>query len=422
MNKIKRLKILIFVLIIAIIISICTGNFLNSLPLVILVLILFRLSKKRISVFFIITRFGKKIEQSIKLTVLLRLQIIDNFNNGRRSDYFRQLKKQSEKEIEEFFKKTNYKEIRTFTNQSMYSKLKKLKNKGYIKIESLGKEVKEEQILEKILIYGLKTFIKNRKSEKYWDFINQKEILNNYKITIQNEDKLEEYKFTNIILQFVSTLSGIALLIVGGFKFSPYGQDLKVSDYLNFIGSFGGAILGAMMSLLILVITINNQKKNMDDQRRIDNNARKEEKERFEKEYKIKIINDKLNIYKDTYYIVKKMNMQLVKIGDNLNEKYLNDISSLRDDILIYRELDSQFTFVVNLIDEQAILDEIEKVESIRMYLVKLEASQEHIAKLLNNNEKDGIIGKINEHCAFLKKYGNLLIDNSKKLNEQKAI
>lgn len=95
------------------------------------------------------------------------------------------------------------------------------------------------------------------------------------------KEKSEESKFTNMILRFVVILTAVAMMIVLVFRGSPYGNQLTIGDYLGFAGDFGGAILGAMMSLMILAITLNKQKKDLEDQRQIDSDARKEEKERY---------------------------------------------------------------------------------------------------------------------------------------------
>lgn len=48
----------------------------------------------------------------------------------------------------------------------------------------------------------------------------------------------------------------LSISIILSFKFSKYGNQLFINDYLNFIGSFGGAALSSIISFLILFITI----------------------------------------------------------------------------------------------------------------------------------------------------------------------
>ncbi|MGN2371868.1 hypothetical protein ACTFJW_17800 [Clostridium cagae] len=79
-----------------------------------------------------------------------------------------------------------------------------------------------------------------------------------------NKEKNELEKF---IMCFLGALISIALCIAFVFKVSTYGNQLKIDDYFNFTASFGGAILGALISMIILYVTIINNKKENDDKR-----------------------------------------------------------------------------------------------------------------------------------------------------------
>lgn len=59
-----------------------------------------------------------------------------------------------------------------------------------------------------------------------------------------------------IMVWFVVFIVIVAISIMFSFKYSIYGSELKISDYFNFIGSFGGAALSSVISFIILFITI----------------------------------------------------------------------------------------------------------------------------------------------------------------------
>lgn len=61
----------------------------------------------------------------------------------------------------------------------------------------------------------------------------------------------------NIMILLVAVVPMVfCLIIMLVFRNSKYGQLLEVNDYFNFIGSFGGAILSAIISLIVLYITV----------------------------------------------------------------------------------------------------------------------------------------------------------------------
>ncbi|WP_252248754.1 hypothetical protein [Clostridium sp. ZBS20] len=91
----------------------------------------------------------------------------------------------------------------------------------------------------------------------------------------------KEDGFEKFVAIFIFVLIFIATCITLTFKFSQYGYLLEIKDYFNFAASFGGAILSAMMSLMILYITVKQtreiqeenrivQKENEKRQRRVD--------------------------------------------------------------------------------------------------------------------------------------------------------
>lgn len=59
-----------------------------------------------------------------------------------------------------------------------------------------------------------------------------------------------------ILLYFTIWIMIVAISIIVSFKNSTYGNELLISDYFNFVGSFGGAALSSIISFFILFITI----------------------------------------------------------------------------------------------------------------------------------------------------------------------
>ncbi len=59
-----------------------------------------------------------------------------------------------------------------------------------------------------------------------------------------------------LLMYFTIWILIVATCIMFAFKNSIYGYQLVISDYFNFIGSFGGAALSSIISFLILFITI----------------------------------------------------------------------------------------------------------------------------------------------------------------------
>lgn len=218
------------------------------------------------------------------------------------------------------------------------------------------------------------------------------------------KDKSEEGKLANMILKFVIILSVIALLIAGSFRMSPYGNELKIGDYLSFAGAFGGAILGAMMSLMILTITIKNQKKDLEEQRKIDDDSRDEERKRFERSHNIQIINDKLNFY-----------MELFELTLNLVEeinKIIPRCTQVDKDKINYRDLlklINRFEFLGNQIVDENLYKFYQEI------INKIYEFKESINKINVNK-----LPFIQEIYNKLKVFSENLIDMSKKLSDKK--
>ena len=81
---------------------------------------------------------------------------------------------------------------------------------------------------------------------------------------MKNENKNEK-NLRKLFVEFILSLVFVAICIALAFKFSPYGHELKINDYFTYAGTFGGAILGAGISIAILYITIQNSNKDREE-------------------------------------------------------------------------------------------------------------------------------------------------------------
>lgn len=77
---------------------------------------------------------------------------------------------------------------------------------------------------------------------------------------MKNKKKDLYEKFGSTLIWFIIGLVIIAASIALTFRFSKYGDELKIQDYFAYAGSFGGAILSAGISFFILFITIERGK------------------------------------------------------------------------------------------------------------------------------------------------------------------
>ncbi|MDQ0150048.1 hypothetical protein ACFO6R_08530 [Eubacterium multiforme] len=190
------------------------------------------------------------------------------------------------------------------------------------------------------------------------------------------------------------------------FKISKYGYELEIKDYFNFAGSFGGAILGGIISLIILKTTLAKQEQQFDKQRKIEDTRREEdrnqfekqlqhEKEKFNKEYNIKIINDKVMQYKelhsicsDSLFIIDKIQFEVNKINkkvisrDKLTDFLYNSEKIIKN---YYKNIYS-FIFYSSLLNEEENKRIIASRDELLENVMKLFVSIKEISNKYDNN------------------------------------
>lgn len=154
----------------------------------------------------------------------------------------------------------------------------------------------------------------------------------------KNNEDIEDKKFGKFFTGFILYMIGVGLSVALVFRFMPYGYTLEIKEYFNFAGSFGGAILGAIVSFLILYVTVIRERSALEEQRK-----------RFEKDYNIKIINDKLELYKEMYKMVDTIGYNITFIITELREGVNNSDVEKAYDIAIDTLREFRFHTIVNI-------------------------------------------------------------------------
>lgn len=201
-------------------------------------------------------------------------------------------------------------------------------------------------------------------------------LIDNIRNSIRNQ---EAYKKFFCVITFLLIVGAVSIGFC--FKYGKYGNLLKIEDYLSYIGSFGGATLGAIASFAVITISIAEQKKQFEEQREIDKTRfekqRKadelviaEQKKQFDKDYKLRLIKQKLDTYKEIYLIIEEVINKLVKINHNYTEnKYKEESNSIMRDIESVFESHNKLSFMIIFIDEENI---VERYENAKTYMFKL--------------------------------------------------
>ncbi|MGG5461489.1 hypothetical protein [Clostridium sp. B9] len=190
----------------------------------------------------------------------------------------------------------------------------------------------------------------------------------------------------------------IAIGIASIFKHSPYGDLLEIKDFFNFAGSFGGAILGGLVSIMILKFTLDKQKEQFDEERRL-------EKEKY-------IIENNIETYRELYNLCKKMLIEINSLIEEINNNKDFNTKEQYNDVLLYfkKSCDNinmlvyDFTFTKLSINEDLFIDnnimnlnnnidEIYKefkskklsVKEIKKIVLELEGLNCHIENYIDN-------------------------------------
>lgn len=258
------------------------------------------------------------------------------------------------------------------------------------------------------------------------------------KILKNIKDLFKEDEESNLYSRIFLFLICYAFLIALIFRILPYGEQLEIKDYFNFAGSFGGAIIGGFISLVILKITLKEQKEQFEKQKEIEDIRREEdrkqfekqlehEKEKFNKEYNIKIINDKIMQYKELYFLcedilmlINKMTMSSEKYNEEIfNYKEYNDfLEFISLKLVDIRSFIIKFKLYVFLLDEYN-----EESKKIEKYCYDLENSFKTLKEIDEYNEKLKLcIGLMSTIYGEIDNYLEYIIKKSSEINSKKNL
>ncbi len=143
-----------------------------------------------------------------------------------------------------------------------------------------------------------------------------------------------------------------------------------INNTLVYYGTIIGACLTGFITAVGLFFTLNQNAEQLANQRKFDKDAMKEQKELFDKEYNLKLINQKLDTYKEIYLVIEDIINKLVNINHNFIEnKYKNHTSNVMRDIESVYETHNKLNFMLIFITEISI---IEKYEEAKKQMFKL--------------------------------------------------
>lgn len=150
-----------------------------------LYIIMFKIIFFRITDYLIVNRFTKKIHQSIKL----RKRISNNFKDNIKPKNIIKLDKdilKSITELEDYFGKTKIKKFKVYTNEKMNKRLLKLQGQGIIKLKYISskKNTIKRQPIERIILLGIYTLIRNLFNKNYWEYVKVEEQMYTYEIIV----------------------------------------------------------------------------------------------------------------------------------------------------------------------------------------------------------------------------------------------
>lgn len=180
---------LLFIIILEIIYWIVSGYTVGLIIILILILIVYRLTYIRINDVLISYRFCHKINQKASLKWLLEIWFKNNFESLKRTKNFEKILVKNKIKARKFFSETNIKKFKTTTNNEIIDILSGFERKGIISIIDKGNLKIKKQQLEKLLLYGAVTIIKNIRNKNFWNFINKTENIKKYEIIVNKNNK-----------------------------------------------------------------------------------------------------------------------------------------------------------------------------------------------------------------------------------------
>lgn len=223
----------------------------------------------------------------------------------------------------------------------------------------------------------------------------------------KNKYLISDYKVYIIVFFVMLLLTVLFIMVLWLTKGGQYGL------YYSAIGGLLGGLIGGIGTLIAVVITTQ-------ETRRIQDKDNK----RVEKEYKIRIINDKLENYQKIYLLVNDMNKILYNIMIKLEEgAYIGDSNIFDDDVLEYIDLTNKYVFMISLVEEEHIRNDILSIKNVENELKKVSSmvlsmqTQPTVNASQISNEQ---ALKIKECISILRIHGDNIINCSHILNKDK--
>ncbi|MDU2106214.1 hypothetical protein [Clostridium sp.] len=219
-----------------------------------------------------------------------------------------------------------------------------------------------------------------------------------------NNSEKNDNEFINSMLWLIGFMILLAIVLGVLFKYFDKGNQLDIINAFDFAGSFGGAVLGAGASLVILSITSINQRKDINDQRDYDKKIREEDFKRYEDERKIQIEKENLVRYKNHYGSVIRVYFIVEDLFNNIfNDRY-------EDENKEYKNLRKEFTEI----QLTGICIDNEKIKTSYNALIKVIESIILRYAVLSSMPSTNNKGEIKEESLRIIKKGKLKITNHK--------
>ncbi len=231
-----------------------------------------------------------------------------------------------------------------------------------------------------------------------------------------SNDDLNEEKSNKWIFIMVAIITVLLPFIIFGAVYCininqiPILYDKK--DVLAYYGSIIGACFTGFITAGGLYYTLKQNSETFNRQREIDKKAMNKQIQQFNKDYNLKLINQKLDKYKEIYLLNEQIINKVNCIHSKLDiEGYLKENSSISSDINSIFTIHNELTFMIIFITET---DLINYYNLIKTFLMSL-----------NDKTIDYYQGKLtfkeyeNYYIQIMEKYAHfatLLTDISKKI------
>jgi|GEM_PF-2625004 len=184
-----------------------------------------------------------------------------------------------------------------------------------------------------------------------------------------NNNKHEKVTTKLEIVLFVMLfifLATVAFLIGIAVKSNEWKDPITIDNWLIYYGTISGSLIGGFITATGLFFTLKQNSKTILEQRKFDRDAMKKQNEQFEKDYNLRLINQKLNTYKEIFLLVEEVINKAVSINHKVVlDEHLDEWNAMTKrkgirynhikDIEELYELSNKFNFMLVFITEESI-------------------------------------------------------------------